>query len=195
MSSLLTERTPVSIVLAQAVGITSSLYLLGTNVSLSFISCPAALIAPAPLAARQWELIYNKGKALGLPLSLMSAFATAYVAYKQDPKSLPFKLNLAATILMPGIIPFTLFFIKPVNDRLFAKSAELASASLEDKAIEANVAQGETVHALIDKWATLNLARAVLIGSGAICAVLAGLSKRELVGFSEVALKSGANRM
>lgn len=93
----------------------------------------------------------------------------------ENPNSLAFKLNVAATILLPSIIPFTLAFIKPTNDKLFAKKEELASASLEDKAVEANVAQGETVHALIDKWATLNLARAVLVGAGAICAVLGAL--------------------
>jgi hypothetical protein len=66
---------------------------------------------------------------------------------------------------------------------------------LTDKAIEANVAESENVHALMDKWATLNLARAVPVAGGAICAVLAALNKREVVGFNEVAIGSGANRM
>ena len=69
------------------------------------------------------------------------------------------------------------------------------SASLEDKAVEANVAEGENVHALMDKWATLNLARAVPVAVGAICAVLAALSKSEIVGFREIGVGSGANRM
>jgi hypothetical protein len=85
--------------------------------------------------------------------------------------------------------------IKPTNDKLFAKKDELASASLTDKAIEANVTESENVHALMDKWATLNLARAVPVAVGAICAVLAALNKREVVGFDDVAIGSGANRM
>jgi hypothetical protein len=86
-------------------------------------------------------------------------------------------------------------FIKPINDKLSTKKDELASASLTDKAIEANVTEGENVHALMDKWATLNLARAVPVAIGAICAVLAALNKRDVVGFKEVALQGGANRM
>ena len=61
--------------------------------------------------------------------------------------------------------------------------------------MEAGVAQDETVHALIDRWATLNLARAVLVGAGALCAVLAALNKREIVGFKDIGLASGANRL
>jgi hypothetical protein len=60
---------------------------------------------------------------------------------------------------------------------------------------EASAAEGENVHALLDRWATLNLARAVLVGAGALCIVLAALSKRELVGFKQIAVASGANRM
>lgn len=96
---------------------------------------------------------------------------------------------------MPSIIPFTLIFIAPTNNKLIEKMNSMAGASLEDKAVEKNVAKGETVHALIDKWATLNLARAVLIGAGAICAVVAAVDKREVFGFSGIGLRSGANRM
>jgi hypothetical protein len=74
-----------------------------------------------------------------------------------DTSSTAFKLNLAATILLPCIVPFTFAFIAPVNNKLIEKMNELSSASLEDKAVEAGVAEGETTHALLDKWATLNL--------------------------------------
>ncbi|KAF1843169.1 uncharacterized protein K460DRAFT_368084 [Cucurbitaria berberidis CBS 394.84] len=133
--------------------------------------------------------------AIARPLAILSAVATAYVAYHQDPSSTPFKLNMAATILLPSIVPFTLVFIAPTNNKLLAKKDQLASASLDDKAIEAGVAQGETVNALLDRWAMLNLARAALVGAGALCAVLAALNKREVVGFNTVRLASGANRM
>lgn len=76
-----------------------------------------------------------------------------------------------------------------------AKRDELESASLEDKAVEANAAQGETVHELMDRWATLNMARTLLVGVGAACTVLAAASKREVVKFGSMAIKSGANRL
>lgn len=76
-----------------------------------------------------------------------------------------------------------------------AKKDELASAALEDKAVEANAAQGETVHELMDRWATLNMARTLLVGIGAVCSVLAAASKREVVRFGGATLRAGADRM
>ncbi|KAF1834733.1 hypothetical protein BDW02DRAFT_497496 [Decorospora gaudefroyi] len=190
-----TQKPPTGLVIAQTVGITASLFLLGNNASLSLIAIPAAMQAPASLAVKQWHTIFTRGLAMGPPLAIASALATGYVAYMQDPDSLPFKLNIAATILLPSIVPFTFAFIVPTNNKLMAKKDELGSASLEDKSIEANAAEGETVHELMDRWATLNMARAVLVGAGALCSVLAALSKREVVGFKEVAIASGANRM
>lgn len=108
---------------------------------------------------------------------------------------MPFKLNIAAAILFPSIVPFTLAFLKPTNDKLFEKETSLAGTSLDDKAAEAGVTSGETTHALIDKWAMLNLARAAITGVGAIFAIWAALDKRETGGYNSVGLTSGANRM
>ena len=92
-------------------------------------------------------------------------------------------------------MPFTLFFIGPTNTKLQAKMRALEATSLEDKSVEVGVAQEETVHALIDKWGMLNLARAGIIAAGVLCTVVAALDKRELVSFSRVGLASGANRL
>ena len=83
----------------------------------------------------------------------------------------------------------------PTNNKLMERMDTLASASLEDKAAEAGVAQAETTHALIDKWGVLNLARTVLIAAGSLCTIFAALDKREVVGLSGISLSSGANRM
>jgi len=72
---------------------------------------------------------------------------------------------------------------------------QLESHSLEDKAVEAGVAEEETTHALIDRWGVLNLARAGLIAVGVVCTVVAALDKREVVGFRGLGLGSGANRL
>jgi hypothetical protein len=112
-----------------------------------------------------------------------------------DTSSLPFKLNLAATVLIPSIIPFTLLFIMPTNKKLIERMDALASTGLEDKAAEAGIAEAETTHALIDKWGVLNLARCVLIAAGSLCTIVAALDKREVVGLSGISLGSGANRM
>ncbi|KAL6158161.1 hypothetical protein ACJQWK_07386 [Exserohilum turcicum] len=151
--------------------------------------------APAPLAVKQWHSVFTRGGAIARPLAILSALATGYVAYHQDTGSMAFRLNLASTILLPSIVPFTLLVIAPTNAKLMAKKDELASASLEDQGIEANAAEGETVHELMDWWATLNMARTLLVGVGAVCTVLAAASKREVVRFGGAAIRGGANRM
>ncbi|KAL5113626.1 hypothetical protein ACEQ8H_008491 [Pleosporales sp. CAS-2024a] len=151
--------------------------------------------APAPLAAKQWYTVLMRGGRFGIPLAITSALATAYVASQHSRDSLPFKLNLAATILLPSIVPFTFLFIVPVNKQLMEKKDSMAAASLEDKAIEQGVPAGETTHGLIDKWAMLNLARAVFLAAGALCTTVAAVSKREVVGFGDFGLQSGANRI
>ena len=56
-------------------------------------------------------------------------------AIAEDRSSLPFKLNVAATVLFPSIIPFTIAFIVPTNNKLEARMRQLESTSLEDKAV------------------------------------------------------------
>ncbi|KAJ4337229.1 hypothetical protein N0V87_004902 [Didymella glomerata] len=195
MASLFNQKTPPGLFIAQALGITASGYLLGSNASLSLIAVPAVMQAPAPLAAKQWYTVLTKGGSYGKPLAIISGLASAYVAYNQDTSSLPFKLNVAAAVLVPGIVPFTLAFIVPLNNKLEERMRQLDSKSLEDKAVEVGVAEEETTHALIDKWGVLNLARAGLIAAGVLCTVVAALDKREVVGFSGIGLRSGANRL
>ncbi|KAF2463248.1 uncharacterized protein BDR25DRAFT_307855 [Lindgomyces ingoldianus] len=192
---LFNERVPSGILIAQAVGITTSVFLAGQNAAFSYATVPALLEAPAPLAARQWKKVFDLGKKVGPILAVAGTIATGYLASQQDTSSLPFKLNLAATIIFPSIIPYTLAFMKPTNNKLLSKADSLASTELSNKAAEAGVTQSETVHALLDKWATLNLARALITCVGALCAVWAAIDKREAVGFSKAALKTGANRM
>lgn len=61
--------------------------------------------------------------------------------------------------------------------------------------MEAGVSSAETTHALIDKWATLNMARACLVGVGSILAAWAAVDKREAVGADHISLVTGANRL
>ncbi|CAN9275890.1 unnamed protein product [Alternaria alternata] len=184
MDNLLTQKTPTALAIAQAVGITGSVFLLGSNVCLSVVGIPAAMQAPAPLAVKQWHTIFTRGGAMARPLAIVSALATGYLAYNQDPKSTPFRLNALATILLPSIVPFTLLAMAPTNDKLLGKKDELATASLSNKNVEAFAAEGETVHELMDKWASLNMARAMLVAVGAVCTVASAVvGRRELVKF------------
>ncbi|KAF1971305.1 hypothetical protein BU23DRAFT_471402 [Bimuria novae-zelandiae CBS 107.79] len=160
------EPTPAGLLIAQAVGITASTYLLGANASIAFITIPAVLSAPSPLAARQWAKVYSLAKPFGIGCSVIAAACTGYVAYNQATDSLPFKLNVTATLLFPSIIPFTLLALKPINDALFGKADTLA---LDDKV----AANDESTKQLIDRWTKLHLVRTAITGVGAALALWA----------------------
>jgi len=193
-NSLFSEKPPVGLLIAQAVGITASAFLFGQNTAISVLFIPVILKAPAPLAAQQWQTLYDLGKPAGISLSLTSSAAFAYVASHYDPASLPFKLNVAAAVLLPSIMPFTLAVLLPTNNKLFEKAKSFAKTSITDKAAEVGVAREETTHALIDKWAVLNLARAGIIGVASVLGIWAAVDKR--VPYSSlVKLASGANRL
>ena len=106
-----------------------------------------------------------------------------------------FKFYTAAAVLIPSIIPYTLGLMGPTNNKLSGKADSLATTEITDKTAEAGVTQEETVHALIDRWATLNLGRAIITGIGSLCALWATLDKIDVVRFRDVGLTSGANRM
>jgi len=80
----------------------------------------------------------------------------------------------------------------PTNNKLLGKADSLATTEITDKAAEAGVTQEETVHALVDKWATLNLGQAIITGIGSLCALWATLDKINVVRFQDVGLASGA---
>lgn len=62
------------------------------------------------------------------------------------------------------IVPYTFAFIVPTNKKLIAKEKETRELSVTDTVSEPD---GETAHALVDKWGMLNLGRSFLLGTGA----------------------------
>ncbi|OCK77577.1 hypothetical protein K432DRAFT_384580 [Lepidopterella palustris CBS 459.81] len=189
------EQVPATVLIAQAVGITASAFLTGQSAAISYATVPSILLAPAPLAARQWKKLFGIGARVAPGLSIVSAVACGYLAYRESPSSPAFKLYAAAAVLVSSTIPYTLLLMLPTNKKLVEKSDSLASTELTDKAAEAGIAKEETVHALIDKWATFNLGRAILAGIGALCATYAVLARIDVVGVQEVGLTGGADRL
>ena len=81
------------------------------------------------------------------------------------------------------------------NEKLDQKASSMANASLTDASVESGAAQGETVHELLDKWASLNFVRSLLPLIGTMAAGWALLDKYDVIGLGSISLKSGANRM
>lgn len=85
--------------------------------------------------------------------------------------------------------------MKPINSKLLTKANHLASVAITDAAAETGVAEEETTHALVDKWATLHLGRALLAATAAISATWASLSAIDVIGFDKIGLTTGADRL
>jgi hypothetical protein len=178
--------------------------------SISWQSVPALMDAPAPLLAKQWKKIFDSGKVVAPPMAAISSAIFGYLAYRgmfthaldrtgiltilEPTASSGFKLYTIAAILVPSIIPYTVFLMSGINSKLQEKAASLANASLTDADVESGVAQGETAHELLDKWAILNLGRSMLPLISTLVAGWAIVDKFEVLGLGAV-LKTGANRM
>ena len=95
--------------------------------------------------------------------------------------------NLTATTLLLATIPYSLLLLEPLTQSLEAKAADpsLTTAEVEVK-------QEQTTHWLVDRWATVNLGRAVLCTLAAGSAIWAGVSG---VGIAGVRVVSGVERM
>jgi hypothetical protein len=106
-----------------------------------------------------------------------------------------FKLYTTAAVLLPAAIPYTILLMKPINSKLLSKADSLASTAITDTAAESGVDEAETTHALVDKWATLSLGRALLAAVGAGTAAWATISSIDVLPIRGLGLASGANRM
>lgn len=92
-------------------------------------------------------------------------------------------------------VPYTAVLINPTNAKLFKKNENFASTELTDTAAEASGSKEETTHALVEQWNTLNLGRILMQTIGAGCAIWAAVDRLQVVGFQNVGLSGGANRM
>lgn len=148
---------------------------------------PALMESESSEVARQWRKAYEVNQTTAVSLSVVSALALGGLAYRENTSSKAFTLLVTATVLVPSIIPYTLFVMSPVVDRISARARPKAPAS-------GSVPGEESSHQLLDRWASLNLGRAVLAGLGSACAAWAVLAEDEgsveAIGFA-----TGANRL
>ncbi|KAA8570364.1 hypothetical protein EYC84_002659 [Monilinia fructicola] len=168
---------------AEVVAITASSALAGANLSISFITVPRILESPPHLLLKQWNNLFQQGKAFFPVASLIPAGSYFFLAYKQTSK-LKLKLFGAAGALAVGIIPYTLLFMLYTNSKLLGKVDEAQGVYANQSGGDwddvssgsgrkhKKIFQGsrkKTAHELVDRWALLNLGRsAMMIASAAI---------------------------
>lgn len=100
----------------------------------------------------------------------------------------PAILYTTSASLLLALIPYTFFLGEPINRQLEAKAQSLALTATED-----GVPKEETTHALVDKWATINLGKVVIAGVSALVATWAAVDRTEVVP-ATFSFSSGANR-
>ena len=83
-------------------------------------------------------------------------------------------------------MPYTYLVVEPITSKLEEKAASLASVPVTDTAAEVGVAKEDSVHQLVDRWATMNLGRAVLSGVAALLATWAAVDRLEVTAFEIV---------
>jgi hypothetical protein len=174
---------------------------------MSLVTVPICAIAPPAIATKQWAKAYALGASTAPFIAIASSLSFGYLAsqgaiisswlplYRINPApaaKLPaasnatsldprpsFNLYTAAAVLVPVIVPFTIFVIKKTNTKLFAKAdyyeAQGAAETKEDKELPE----------LFAKWQLLNLIRACFPALGAAAGAWAVISRPEFVGLSQ----------
>ncbi|KAK7743325.1 hypothetical protein SLS62_010648 [Diatrype stigma] len=151
--------TPLSI--AAASGIVASALVNGAGYSISLFSIPA-IVQGAPttdVLVRQWQLVFEKGKALFPVFAAGTALNYLYVAYRSRSRDLEWRGFAAGGVLQVAIVPFTLLFIAGVNSRLLAVADPKTKKEMSK----------EVAKALVGQWGRLNAVRSSigLLGTAA----------------------------
>lgn len=110
-----------------------------------------------------------------------------------EPKfSTPSLLYHTSAVLVLTCLPYSLYLVHPISEKLKAKAASLSHSSSAKANQEVSVKKEETVHYLVDQWATMNLGRTVLTGVAAVLATWAAVEKLMI---REFRVGSGVERM
>lgn len=152
--------------------------LAGGVLTISAMLVPRLLESPSPLLLKQWKHTFEAGKASIPLLASICTLSFGYLAYeaKRAPNALPhvWKIYAASAALCIGIVPYTLTALASTNNKLLNKADETSALKAEDKIVEVGLG-GESAHQLVDKWATLNLGRAILLATAAVLSTWATL--------------------
>lgn len=140
---------------------------------------PTLNIAPVDVLVHQFKTMYNIGKSTSPLFAISVTICNIYSAYrsKDEPwleKGMisSFRLYVAAAILVPCIIPYTLLYMEPTVNTKLLKLGEKVEKGSKAKDLGVNV---EDVRTMLVRWKSMNFVRAGIVGLGAILAAAASL--------------------
>ncbi|KAI2627781.1 hypothetical protein GGR54DRAFT_431759 [Hypoxylon sp. NC1633] len=153
--------------------ITTSSFVVGCQLSLSHVSLPMLLNQPnlpETTILGQYRTLFLRGFHLCPMPSIFSAaccLTNAALVYYKNGKVTPqvTRLGLAASLII-GLIPFTLAFIVPGEEKLLKKGAKLAK---EKQEITSDASLEET-RQMLEKWNVLNYVRTLFPLAGVVVA-------------------------
>ncbi|MCJ1389956.1 hypothetical protein MMC18_002814 [Xylographa bjoerkii] len=146
----------------QAIGLTTSAFLGGAVLAMSYAAIPPLYSAPSPLSAKQWRVLYRRGVVVAPPFAALTSAIFGYLSYTLKQTSRPnaeFYGLAAASVI--GIVPYTLLVMKGTNDKLMARAVEAEKLDVTDKVTQAGMPKGESTNELLDRWAFYNAIRGV----------------------------------
>ncbi|KAK7951466.1 uncharacterized protein PG986_007194 [Apiospora aurea] len=173
-------RTPPALRALQATNAAVLTTTAGLNLGLSFFVMPRLLESPTPLMLRQWGRMFAVTSRFFPPAMMVpglvhaalacyyytvtTAAAAATTATRSPQKGAV--CNAVAALAALSVMPWTLGLMMPINEKLLRKvDAAQSLGANEVEGREVGVKEEETAHALVDRWALLNLYRggAVLV--------------------------------
>lgn len=121
------------------------------------------LAAKSQHLARQWQNLYNIGSRAG-PVVALGGVSSFVFAARSTPQglTLSYRLSLTAAGLCVAILPFTLVFMKRLNDELHRRADAGFKSSKQQTSTGEGAFQNYETPDLIRRWSTLNLMRASL---------------------------------
>ncbi|KAH9839698.1 uncharacterized protein C8Q71DRAFT_743817 [Rhodofomes roseus] len=151
--------------IAQIVGIGASGYLSGFISAASILGVPPLLLAAPDVATKQWAKLYHTGAAIAPTTAGVAFLAYLYLGYHSGHYVSPSEgyAYLAAGTLTLAIAPYTLLTMMSTNNEL--------KALAEGK--EEKVVEEARVKALLQKWWSLNLVRALGPATGFVLGLFA----------------------
>ncbi|KAK0939727.1 hypothetical protein LTR29_008721 [Friedmanniomyces endolithicus] len=177
-----TEELGSMIRVAQVLGLTSTAFLAGKVFASSFTAVPAILHAPAPLLAKQFKTVFDSDIYVNSIASVVGTGVFSFFAYRDpNPGSRHQILYTTAAALIAAAVPYSFMFLQPISRQLLQRADDFANTSLTDTAAESSLAEEETTHVLVDRWATLNLGRSLLCCVAALSATWAAVDRLEVV--------------
>ncbi|KAI1372122.1 hypothetical protein F4677DRAFT_433535 [Hypoxylon crocopeplum] len=153
--------------------ITASSFVAGCQLSLSYVSLPMILgqqDLPERTALSQYKTLFLRGFHLCPMPSIFSAVCcisnAAIIYYKHRQLTPQISRMVLAASLIIGLIPYTLAFIVPTEEKLLKKGAKLANEKQESTSI----ASKEETRQMMRKWNVLNYGRTLFPIAGVLVA-------------------------